>query len=275
MTPAELETYLRGELDAFPGRAALLMAEAESGRVLHAADPDVQVVSASTIKVPILCAALELCRRGELSLSQLVPIPEDRICPDTSVFEEGNRQEAGYPLWELLYWMIVLSDNTATNAVIRLLGYDVVNGWCRAHGLERTRLEREMLDWDAIAAGRNNYTSAADQFALYRKLCRGEILNPSLTAVALDMLRRQRSMDDILRYNPYPVDFAHKTGGLDYLSHDAGVFFQPGGDWFLGIFTWDGPSAEGDDRQKQFIGRLGKAIYDTYGAPAPAFCTGG
>ena len=149
MTPAELETYLRGELDAFPGRAALLMAEAESGRVLHAADPDVQVVSASTIKVPILCAALELCRRGELSLSQLVPIPEDRICPDTSVFEEGNRQEAGYPLWELLYWMIVLSDNTATNAVIRLLGYDVVNGWCRAHGLERTRLEREMLDWDA------------------------------------------------------------------------------------------------------------------------------
>ena len=72
------------------------MAEAESGRVLHAADPDVQVVSASTIKVPILCAALELCRRGELSLSQLVPIPEDWICPDTSVFEEGNRQEAGY-----------------------------------------------------------------------------------------------------------------------------------------------------------------------------------
>lgn len=264
MTPAELETYLRGELDAFPGRAALLMAEAESGRVLHAADPDVQVVSASTIKVPILCAALELCRRGELSLSQLVPIPEDRICPDTSVFEEGNRQEAGYPLWELLYWMIVLSDNTATNAVIHLLGYDVVNGWCRAHGLERTRLEREMLDWDAIAAGRNNYTSPADQCRVYRLLYRGEVLTPELRETAMDFLRRQRHMDGLMRYIPDNITVAHKGGCLDYLDHDAGLFLLPRRPYFLGIFTWEGPSVEGDPRQRQLIGRLSKAVYQTY-----------
>ena len=97
MTPAELETYLRAELDAFPGRAALLMAEAESGRVLHAADADVQVVSASTIKVPILCAALELCRPGELSLSQLVPSRRTGSARTPRVFEEGNRQEAATP----------------------------------------------------------------------------------------------------------------------------------------------------------------------------------
>ena len=273
MTVQELDRYLKQEIAAFPGKTSILAAEVESGRVLWALEPDTQVVSASTIKVPVLLSALEEVRQGRLSLGQTLDLPAEVLLEDSQVFEYGPTSRS---LWELLYWMIVESDNTATNRVISTVGYDAINAYARdVLGLRHTVCQRQMLDWDAIAAGRNNYTSAADQFALYRKLCRGEILNPSLTAVALDMLRRQRSMDDILRYNPYPVNFAHKTGGLDYLSHDAGVFFQPGGDWFLGIFTWDGPSAEGDDRQKQFIGRLGKAIYDTYGAPALAFCTGG
>ena len=258
MTEQALDTYLKQEIAAFPGKTSILAAEVESGRVLWALEPDTQVVSASTIKVPVLLAALEEVRQGRLSLGQTLDLPAEVLLEDSKVFEYGPTSRS---LWELLYWMIVESDNTATNRVISTVGYDAINAYARdVLGLRHTVCQRQMLDWDAIAAGRNNYTSAADQFALYRKLCRGEI---------------QRSMDDILRYNPYPVDFAHKTGGLDYLSHDAGVFFQPGGDWFLGIFTWDGPSAEGDDRQKQFIGRLGKAIYDTYGAPAPAFCTGG
>lgn len=264
MTPAELERYLREELDAFPGRAALLAAEAGGGHVLHAAAPDVQVVSASTVKVPILCAALELCRRGELDLGQLVPIPEDRICPDTRVFEAGNRREAGYPLWELLYWMTALSDNTATNAVIRLLGFGAVNDWCRAQGLEQTKLEREMLDWDAIAAGRNNYTSPADQCRVYRLLYGEEILTPELRETAMDFLRRQRHMDGLLRYIPDNVPVAHKGGSLDHLDHDAGLFLLPRRPYFVGIFTWDGAGTEEDPTRRRLIGRLSKAIYQTY-----------
>ena len=273
MTPIELDAWLRGEIAAFPCRTSLLMTDLATGETLHALEPEARVVSASTIKVPILLCALEQVRRGERRLEEMLPVPPETILEDTEVFERGV---AAYSLWELLYWMIVESDNTATNTVIDALGYDAINSYAQeVLGLKDTLCRRKMLDWAAIEAGRNNYTSAGDQFALYRKLCRGELLNDSLTAVALDMLRRQRSMDDILRYIPYPVDFAHKTGGLDYLSHDAGVFFQPGGDWFLGIFTWDGPSAEGDKRQKMFIGRLAQAIYDTYGAPAPSFCSGG
>lgn len=263
MTVPELEAYIKRELDAFPAKSALLMADAESGEVLHAVNAHTRVVSASTIKVAILFTALELCDEGKLSLEQPVPLPAERICADTEVFEPGNRG-VSCSLWELLYWMTVQSDNTATNAVIRLLGYDAVNHWCAAHGLTDTILEREMLDWDAIAAGRNNYTSAADQCALYRMLWKGGILTEASRAVAMDFLCRQRSADGLLRYIPQPVTVAHKPGGLDYLNHDAGLFLtkRP---YFLGIFIWDGPSPEGDSRQKQLIGRLSKAVYQTYG----------
>ena len=47
--------------------------------------------------------------------------------------------------------MIVSSDNTATNGVISLLGYDHVNDYCRARGLNQTSLQRKMLDFEAIA----------------------------------------------------------------------------------------------------------------------------
>ena len=268
MTELELDRYLKAEVAAFPCRVSILAAEVESGRVLWALEPDTQVVSASTIKVPVLLAALEEVRRGSLALDTGLELSADVLLADSEVFEYGPTSRS---LWELLYWMIVESDNTATNRVLTAVGFDAVNAYAReVLGLRHTLCQRKMLDWQAVAAGRNNYTSASDQFRLYRSLCRGELLNAPLTAVALDMLRRQRAMDDILRYIPDPVDFAHKTGGLDYLCHDAGVFFQPDGDWFLGIFTWDGPSPEGDKRQKMFIGRLAKAIYDTYGAPAPA-----
>ena len=142
--------------------------------------------------------------------------------------------------------MIVESDNTATNRVLDTVGFQAVNDYAaRVLGLKDTVCQRKMLDWAAIQAGRNNFTSLSDQYRMYRLLCRGELLDGYLTAVAMDFLRRQRSMDCILRYIPQRVDFAHKTGGLDHLCHDAGVFLQEDGGWCLGIFSWDGPSMDG------------------------------
>lgn len=262
MTITELDAYLRAEIEAFPAKTSLLVADLATGAVRHAFAPDARVVSASTIKVPILLAALEEVRLGRLALDQMVPVPDSEVLEDTEVFERGV---AEYSLWELLYWMIVESDNTATNVVLDLLGFDAVNEYARtALGLKDTVCRRKMLDWAAVEAGRNNYTSAADQCRMYRLLCGGRLLPPDLTETALDMLRRQRCMGSILRYVPDRVDFAHKTGGLDYLDHDAGVMLQGEKSYFIGIFTWDGPSPEGDKRQKMFIGRLARAVVEAY-----------
>lgn len=263
MTKAELNQFLSREIAAFPGKTSLLMTDIDTHETLHAYDPDVQVVSASTIKVPILLCALRLVQEGKLSLEQTLPLAPAVITEDTEVFEAENRRDA-YTLWEYLYWMIVESDNTATNVMIDFLGYDAINRFIFSAGLDHTSCARRMLDWQAIQAGRNNYTSASDQEILYRRLCRGELLNPKLTEVALDMLRRQRSMDSILRYVPEAVVFAHKTGGLDYLDHDAGVFFLPHRRIYLGVFTWDGPAPEGDMSQKRYIGKLAKTLFDAY-----------
>lgn len=265
MTVQELDRYLQEQAESFPGQCAYVVADSLDGAPLHARLGDAPVPSASTIKTPILVTALELVRRGELSLDDRLEVPPEVILPDTHVFERG---ESHYTLEELLYWMIVVSDNTATNVLLDAVGPDEVSAYCAGLGLAHTRCRRKMLDFEAARAGRDNVTSALDQRRLFWLLRENAILTPELCRTALDILCRQRSMDCILRYVPDPVVFAHKTGGLDGVCHDCGLFLAPMGPLYVGIFTWDGPSLDGDPakRQKKFIGLLGKAIFDTYKA---------
>lgn len=261
MDNAALEKALRTVMDAFPAQTALYCVDLNSGTPIAAIRQDTQVVSASTIKVPVMCCALQDVMDGRLSLEQMVPITSRDFCDDTKVFEPGYRQDC-CSLWELLYWMIVSSDNTATNAVLSLLGYSHINRYCQALGLHQTCVQRKMLDFAAIAEGRNNYTSPIDQYRIYELLYHGNILNESLRKVAVDFLSRSRSFSSLQRYLPDPVTVLHKPGGLDHLDHDAGIFLLEQRPYFLGVFTWDGPALDGEPQQQRLIGQLSRMVYD-------------
>ena len=185
MDNAALQAKLAAILDAFPAKSALHCVDLTSGEVMASLRAETRVVSASTIKVALLFCALEDVIAGKLALDAHIPIAPEDFREDTRVFEPEYRQD-GCSLWEMLYWMIVLSDNTATNAVISTLGYARVNAYCARLGLENTACQRKMLDWTAVKEGRNNYTSPLDQFRLYEMLYRGEILNAQLRAVVFN-----------------------------------------------------------------------------------------
>lgn len=256
-----LNVWLNETLNAFPAKSALYWVDLTSNTPLAAIRETERVVSASTIKVPVLCCALQGVLDGDYTLDQFVPIGDGNLCEDTEVFEPGYRQD-GASLWEMLYWMIVESDNTATNAVLSLLTFERINAYCASLGLTQTSVQRKMLDFAAVEAGRNNYTSLSDQFILYQHLYDGTILNAELRAVAMDFLARVRHMDALQRYIPDNVTVLHKPGGLDHLSHDAGIFLVEGKPYFLGIFTWDGPAMDGEPQQNRLIGQLSRAVYD-------------
>lgn len=242
---------------AGPGRASLLLADAGSGETLLEWDSDRRVVSASTIKVAILLSALREVEQGRASLAEEIFVPAPHILPDSEVFDGGPQ---ALTLDELLRWMIITSDNTATNALIRRLTMERVNAFCQAQGWGSTRLERCMLDYAAIDAGRNNYTSARDQCAMFRGIYREEVLSPGMCGHAMEILLAQRCKDDFFRYIPQPLRAAHKTGSLADVDHDSGIFFladRP--PVYLGVFVTDLPE-EGAGRRT--IGRIAKRVVD-------------
>ena len=256
-----LTQRLEAVMDAFPAKTALYCVDLTTGTPIAAIRETTRVVSASTIKVPILCCALQDVLDGKLSLDQMLSISPGDFCDDTEVFVPNYRQ-GGASLWEMLYWMIVSSDNTATNTVISLLGFDQVNSYCRRIGLTQTSLHRKMLDFQAAAQGRNNYTSPADLYRVFSMLYQGQILTQPLRDIAFDFLSRCRFTDALQRYIPDPVVVAHKPGGLDHLNHDAGIFLMKDHPYYLGIFTWDGPALDGQPQQNRLIGQLSRMVYD-------------
>lgn len=262
MTPDPLLDYLKEEISAFPGKTALLAAIPSRDEPLLAVNIDRPFPAASTIKTSILLAALEQVRQGLLTLDDVLTVDPSVILEDTEVFDRG---ETRYTLWELLYWMIVRSDNTATNVILDYIGFDTVNEYCtQILGLKHTVCQRKMLDLKAARAGLDNFTSAADQRQMYCMLQNGQLLNPSLRSTALSILTRQRDYGGILRYIPDDVTVAHKSGGLDGVAHDSGILLLPNTPLYLGLFTWEGPSPDGDPTQRKYIGRMAKAIFDAY-----------
>ena len=216
------------------------------------------VASASLIKVPILSAVLAKVHREKRSLTEILPIaPSDYV--EFSVVTE--QQLTSITLLEALSWMMMTSDNTATNVCIRYVGMDACNAYFTEQGWHATTLRRYMMDTASRAAGIDNTTSAADCAAVFTALYNGDLLNGEMNAIALDLLCKQRHADCLRRYIAEDIVIAHKTGELDDVVHDAGIFYLPHRHYFLAILLTDVKEVE---EAKQYIGRLSKAIYAGY-----------
>lgn len=118
-----------------------------------------------------------------------------------------------------------------------------------------------MLDFAAIDQGRNNYTSARERAACTSCCSAAPSSPPPFATTPWRCCSPSAATSDFLRYIPYPLKLAHKTGGLDFLNHDAGLFFLENACYYLGVFVQEAPD---DLYCKRLIGRISKAVYAFY-----------
>src|SRR5690606_20744534 len=143
---------------------------------------------------------------------------------------------------------------------IDLVGMDRVNGFARELGLEQTRLQRKMMDSEAVKAGRDNFTSPRDTGKLLRLLVEGKVVNKEASENMLDIMKRQQLRNKLPALLPEDVVIAHKTGDLHLLEHDVGVFFLPERTYILAIFTNKlATNAAG----VSLINQVSRLVYDT------------
>lgn len=255
---ALLKDYFEGETAKFRGKAAYLYGDMESGQIHFGRYMEERVVSASTIKVPIMMGVFRQVIEGKLKLDMELMVENSTILPDSLVFEYGPRKAS---LYELVVWMIVNSDNTATNVLISILGKDWLNGFFQELGLRQTKVERQMLDYDAIREGKNNWISPMDFYRCMRLL--KEESEKDGKTLALDIMKRNRDFESLCRYLYEGPEIAHKTGGLADIVHDAGMIITEKGSYFLGVFVSEfEPKPEMEREAQKLIGRLSRKVYE-------------
>ena len=126
---------------------------------------------------------------------------------------------------ELAKLMITVSDNSATNILIRRLGMGSINQYILKNGFMDTKLQRYMMDLEAIRQGRENYTSAKDLGNWFMNLLEGKGMSNSSREKMLMYLLGQTDTETFNEALSNRL-IAHKTGELAGVYHDGGIIFQ-------------------------------------------------
>lgn len=180
-------------------------------------------LAASVIKLPLYLHILRQWAEGILHPDDLLTITEaDKMpsCGALSLFTG----EISVDLRSLCRLMIVLSDNTATNKLIRLCTIPGANEAFQEMGLQQTVLRRLLFDAQASAAGLQNTVSPKEMGMLLEQLYRGTLVNPEVCQEAIDTLLKQQ-VDHKLGGKLFDAPIAHKTGEDENLSNDVGIVF--------------------------------------------------
>jgi len=219
-----------------------------------------QYAAASLIKVPMLVSAFYAVEEGLVNLDQEVVINKKDITGGSGVLKACKLPKK-ITFSELLEFMISRSDNTASNKLIDILGFEYINSSFKRMGLEKTALNRKLMDFSLRKKGIENYISCNDLVTILEKIYRKEMVDSFYSEIMLSFLLKQRIKDRIPKYLPKYIPIAHKTGLVKNSLGDAGIVFCRYSDYIICVITSgfsDYASA------KEFVAKISEAVYNTY-----------
>ncbi len=117
-----------------------------------------------------------------------------------------------------------------------------------------------MMDRTAAKAGRDNFTSAQDMGLLLQLLAKGQVVNEEASTKIIDIMKKQQLRNKLPSQLPREVIVAHKTGDLDFLEHDVGIFFLPERTYILAILT---DKLSSNAAGAQAIADVSRIVYET------------
>jgi beta-lactamase class A len=220
---------------------------------------DTKVRTASTIKLPILCALESLVDAGKVRWDERLTLKADDKVTGSGVM--GNLVDGtDLTVRNVAILMIIVSDNTATNLILDRITADAVNDYLDATGLPLTRSNRKVrgdgaklkdpTGWSRAGLTEENkkyglgVTTPREMVRLLELLERGKVVSPAASKDVLDIMKMQHEREGIARHAPDDVEIASKHGSLDALRSDVGIVYTPGGPIAIAITVDDMPDTD-------------------------------
>ena len=196
--------------------------------------------AASTMKTPVMIEFYKQLHQGKLSLEDTLQIKNefksivDGTIYKLSEFDDSDKNTYNklgqyYSINNLIYEMITISSNFATNILIEYIGANNVTKSMKEIGALNINVLRGVEDIKAFELGLNNTTSAKDLLIIYEKLAKGKIINNESSAIMIEILKDQKYDDIIPKYLPKNIEIANKTGMITGVHHDSGIVFLKDG----------------------------------------------
>tara|TARA_Y100001968_G_scaffold258903_1_gene245987 strand:- start:76 stop:1128 length:1053 start_codon:yes stop_codon:yes gene_type:complete len=221
--------------------------------------------AASSIKVPILIVLLTMIDKGELLWNENLTLTEDTIGSGSGwmAYQEIGKK---FPVFEVASEMIRVSDNTATNILIkRMGGTNIINQKFKEIGLKNTQLNNFLPDLDgtnltstkdlslAIALVDNGYLLNIRSRDIFREIMQKSKTNTLIPSGILRGLGKETNETDYhLSLKGYLVQ--NKSGDIGISYSDTALIQTPHNSRAFASFIVKGPF--NDPRSSELIRNL-------------------
>jgi beta-lactamase class A len=258
---------------AYSGKWTYALTDLTSGETIGH-NPDDVMPTASLIKVPVLVALYRAVDEGRVNLTARIRYSEEHRCLGSGVL---SRMTPGVEMTvrDAAVLMIIISDNSATNMVIDLVGLEQVNETMRAFGLKQTTIFQRLGDTKAgLDARKMSVSTARGMTRLLELVARHEAVSPEASEDMLRIMRRQDYRHELSRLLPWNEmnmlenhreNWVGEKGGsfLNGIRASGAVFSGPRGQFAMSVFCegGTGPGTGRESEGNRLNGELGYAAW--------------
>lgn len=221
---------------AYPDQLGFVLINEQSGEVITTNESRI-FTSASLYKLFLTYAILGQVDAGVLSLQ--------------------DQMADGATIDDYLTSTITVSANEPAKELAHLIGWENIETFIHEQGFVSTSFN-PYLEYDGIYYNGDLETTPAEVAFLLERLLEGELLSEASTKYFLGLLGNQQLVYALNTGLSSDVTFAHKTGLLDDVSHDAGILSMDGQNYIVAVLT-DGWLNATDDATPVFE-EIGSAV---------------
>ena len=252
---ADLRAQLTSMSSRAPGHVAMDIEDLQTG-LSSAVNPTASMPAASTIKIPVMVEVFRQLAAGNFDLNTRVTLHyADKDWGSGSLCDARPGTE--YSVLTLLRAMITVSDNTASNMLIRLVGRPNVNHTMSGLGLLQTYL-RDYIRTDGAGIRYALRSSPRDMVTLLSEMAKNELIDEWSSREMIAILSGQRHNTLIPEPLPSGIRIAHKTGTLNDTLDDVGIVYGDPEIYVIAVMTTDLPSLSAGRR---FIRSVSSVAY--------------
>lgn len=266
-----LEKTIQAQVDLIDGDIAVAFYSLSGPKDSLLINVDEKFHAASTMKVPVMIELFKQASEGKLNLNDSILLKNEfKSIVDSSFYSMDINDDSDDVIYkqintkvainDLLYSMITVSSNLATNVLIELVNAKTVTATMRDLGAKNIEVLRGVEDQKAYDLGLSNSTTAKDLMFIMESIAKYNAGKQKDCEAMISILMDQKFNDIIPKYLPTNVDVAHKTGSITGVHHDAAIVYLPNGGVYVLVLL--SKNLKDFDKGTDQLAKISKTIYD-------------
>ena len=259
------ELQLQSIVDASPFLTGLMAVDLTTGDSFSI-NQDIVFAQASAIKIPILLEVYKQARENKFALTDTRPLLSTNTVAGSGILN-SMADPVSLSIRNYCMLMIGLSDNSATNTLIELVGIQNINSTMQALGLKNTRVQRRMIDQPASLRNEENISTPAEAVKILKLLYDGKFIDKAVSdEILLTLQKNPVENSKIAKGIPSSVKIAFKPGGMGGVSTEWGIVYLAKRPYAVAVME----NYKAGSASPESIANISKTLYEYYSKMAKA-----